>query len=330
MFLIGLDHRWAGIQNRLKTAGGIVFLLGILSLILAPFVGSLAFDNLWSVEPLTYIGAVLAAVGLGVVSISYTVNSVMNKSHGVEAGNNGFHDWSEVTQRYFDLFDHDLGRPIRRISGKERELRAVLKFAGAETDPNVQELLDEIEMQTPNFRLMLSNIQVLVQLEGPDRSTRPQAVEPSELIRKIVDRYTLVAEQSDKEISWWAEPSEFGLVYSDGSAIEHIVTNLVDNAVRFADSHIEVTLSKNDTHFMIRVWDDGPGIPSQYARHIFDHGWTPEVARREEKSSSGLGLFIAQTLASQWDGGLILESVAGSDENHHTSFILEMPMNPEE
>ena len=57
MFLIGLDHRWAGIQNRLKTAGGIVFLLGILSLILAPFVGSLAFDNLWSVEPLTYSGA---------------------------------------------------------------------------------------------------------------------------------------------------------------------------------------------------------------------------------------------------------------------------------
>ena len=328
MFPIRLYHRWAGMQNGFKTAGGIVFLLGILSLILAPFVGSLAFDNLWSVEPLTYIGAVLAAVGLGVVSISYTVNSVVNKGRDDDASNNnGFHNWSEVTQRYFDLFDHDLGRPIRRISGKERELRAVLKFAGAETDPNVQELLDEIEMQTPNFRLMMSNIQVLVQLEGPDRVAQPQPVEPSELIRKIVDRYTLVAEQSDKEISWWAEPSEFGLVYSDGSAIEHIVTNLVDNAVRFADSHIEVTLSKNDTHFIIRVWDDGPGIPSQYAQHIFDHGWTPEVARREEKSSSGLGLFIARTLASHWEGGLTLESVAGSDENHHTSFILEMPMN---
>ena len=93
-------------QNRLKTAGGIVFILGILSLILAPFIGSLAFDNLWSVEPLTYIGAVLAALGLGVISVSYTVNSVINKRRGDEAGNNnGFHSWSEVTQRYFDLFD---------------------------------------------------------------------------------------------------------------------------------------------------------------------------------------------------------------------------------
>ena len=316
-------------QTRFKTAGSIVFLLGIISLILAPLIGHLTFDSLWSVEPLTYIGAVLATVGLGVVSVSYTVNGVINKRlEGAASNGNGAHNWSEVTQRYFDLFDHDLGRPIRRISGKERELRAVLKFAGADTDPNVQALLDEIEMQTPNFRLMMSNIQVLVQLEGPDRVAQPQPVEPSELIRKIVDRYTLVAEQSDKEISWWAEPSEFGLVYSDGSAIEHIVTNLVDNAVRFADRHIEVTLSRNDTHFVVRVWDDGPGIPDQYAEHIFNHGWTPEVARREEKSSSGIGLFIAQTLASHWEGGLTIESVTGPDENHHTSFILKMPMNP--
>ena len=167
-------------QTRLKTAGSIVFILGILSLILAPLIGHLAFDSLWTVEPLTYIGAVLAAIGLGVVSISYTVYGAINKGQGNENGNNnGVHSWSEVTQRYFDLFDHDLGRPIRRISGKERELRAVLKFAGADTDPNVQALLDEIEMQTPNFRLMMSNIQVLVQLEGPDRLAQPQPVEPS-------------------------------------------------------------------------------------------------------------------------------------------------------
>ena len=153
-----------------------------------------------------------------------------------------------------------------------------------------------------------------------------QAIEPSELIRKIVDRYTQVAGQADKEITWWSEPSEFGLVYSDSSAIEHIVTNLVDNAVRFATSHIEVKLTKNPTHFYIRVWDDGPGIPSHYAQHVFDHGWTPEVARREEKSSSGLGLFIARTLANHCEGDLTLESVAAPDPNHHTAFLLGLPL----
>ena len=234
--------------------------------------------------------------------------------------------WAQVTQQYFDLFDHDLGRPLRRISGKERELRAILQASEKAADPNVEALLDEIEIQTPNFRLMMSNIQVLVQLESPNGSIRCQPVEPSEVVRKIVDRYTTVAEQANKEITWWCEPSEFGLVYSDGSAIEHIVTNLVDNAVRFATSHIEVKLTRNPSHFFVRVWDDGPGIAPQYVRHVFDHGWTPEMARREEKSSSGLGLFIVQTLAKRWQGDVTLESVFGPGPDHHTAFLLGLPM----
>ena len=314
-------------QIRIRIVGGLVFLLGITSLVLAPLIGSMAFSSLWSIEPLSYIGAVLGFLGLGVVSLSYLAPGLIARRRAGDAfyGTNG-QRWSQVTQRYFDLFDHDLGRPIRRISGKERELRAVLQFSGADTDPNVQALLDEIEMQTPNFRLMMSNIQILVQLEDPNSEVRTQPVEPSELIRKIVDRYTLVADQTGKEISWWAEPADFGLVYSDSSAIEHIVTNLVDNAVRFAESHIEVSLSKNLTHYHVRVWDDGPGIPAHYAQHVFDHGWTPEVVRREEKSSSGLGLFIARTLASRCRGNLALETVAEPDPNHHTAFLLGLPL----
>ncbi|MFQ6030552.1 MAG: sensor histidine kinase, partial [Dehalococcoidia bacterium] len=306
----------------------VVFLIGVFSLILAPIIGSKAFNSLWSVEPLSYIGAVLASVGLGVIALSLTIPGALAKRRGgVITDGNNVQRWSEVTQQYFDLFDHDLGRPIRRISGKERELRAVLQFSGADTDPNVISLLDEIEMQTPNFRLMMSNIQVLVQLEGPKTSYQVQPIEPSELIRKIVDRYTPVAEQSEKEITWWAEPPEFGLVYSDSSAIEHIVTNLVDNAVRFATRHIEVKLTKDLTHFFVQVWDDGPGIPTHYAEHVFDHGWTPEVARREEKSSSGLGLFIAKTLANRWEGNLALQSVSTADPDHHTAFLLGLPLN---
>jgi two-component system heavy metal sensor histidine kinase CusS len=190
----------------------------------------------------------------------------------------------------------------------------------------VKDLLDEIEKQTPNFRLMLSNIQVLVQLESPEEPARLQPVEPSELIRRIVDRYTSLAAEANKEITWWSEPSEFGIVYSDSAAIEHIVTNLVDNAVRFATSQVEVKLTKNPSHFFIRVWDDGPGVAPQYTPHIFDRGWTPEVARREEKSSSGLGLFIARTLAQRAGGELTVESVVAPEPDHHTALLLGLPL----
>ena len=156
---------------------------------------------------------------------------------------------------------------------------------------------------------------------------RKDPVEPAEVIRKIVDRYLAVATESNKDVTWWSEPSEFGIVYSDSSVIEHIVVNLLDNAVRYAASQVEVKLSKNPSHFFIRVWDDGPGIAAAYVPHVFDHGWTPEVARREEKTSSGLGLFIARTLAKSSGGDITIETVAAPADEHHTAFLLGLPLN---
>ena len=248
------------IQTGARIIGGLVFLAGVISLVLAPLIGKSVFATLWGVEPLTYIGAVLVIAGLGVTSLSYLITGVMaRKSSRDTVGTETAHRWSQITQQYFELFDHDLGRPLRRILGKERELRAVLQSQGPAADSPVGELLDEIERQVPNFRLMMSNIYVLVHLESPDAPGPPQPVEPADVVRKLVDRYTPVAAQSQKEITWWAEPAEFGIVYSDSSAIEHIATNLVDNAVRFATTHVEVKITKNPSHLFVRVWGRWPG-----------------------------------------------------------------------
>ena len=141
-----------------------------------------------------------------------------------------------------------------------------------------------------------------------------------------MDRYASLGSGARKEISWWSEPSEFGIVYSDSSVIEHAVTNLIDNAVKFAAGQVEVRITKNPTHFFIRVWDDGPGIGAQYLQHIFDRGWTPEVARREERSSSGLGLYIARTLVQRYGGDMTVESGPEPEPEHHTAFLLSLPM----
>ena len=294
---------------------------GLVSIVLAPFVGDTAFDRLWGVEPLSYIGAVVLLVGMAALTLSYILAERSDKRVVGGGNDDDGGRWSEITQQYFDLFNHDLGRPLTLILARERELRTAL---GGSSDDLYSELMDEIERQVPNFRLMLANMQVLVTLEAPEQLAELQAVEPSEVIRRIVDRYSAVASEADKEITWWSEPEEFGIVYSDNSAIEHITTNLVDNAVRYGEGHIEVRLTRNPTHFFIRVWDDGPGISAQYLPHLFDRGWTPEVARRDEKSSSGLGLHIARTLATRYGGDLTVESVTGPQADHHTAFLASL------
>ena len=303
---------------------------GVIALALGPIIGKNLFEGLWGVEPLTYLGAVAVILGLGLVAMSYAATRALSKgANGADpsvASPPDMQQWSQVTLHYFELFHHDLGRPLRRILGRERELRALMQSEVASQSPAVKELLDEIERQAPSFRLMMSNIQVLIQLEAPGAPERLHPLEPAEVVRRIVDRYSSVAAGAGKEITWWSEPSEFGIVYSASSAIEHVVANLVDNSVRFATTHVEVKITKNPTHFFIRVWDDGPGIPAQYRPHLFDRGWTPEVARREEKTSSGLGLFIARTLARRYGGELTVESIIAPDSDHHTAFLLSLPL----
>lgn len=315
-------------QSIAKALGLLTLAVAAACFVLAPLIGEVLFASLWGIEPLTYIGAALLAVGLTVLLLAFALPQMMRKDSSITQRET--QDWSSVTQQYFELFDHDLGRPLRRILGKERELRAYLRASenGVNNDANndeIIELLDEIEMQAPNFRLMMSNIRVLIQLEAPDSSFEPQPVEVSEVVRRIIDRYNPVAAEASKSITWWADPPDFGIVYSDSAAIEHIVTNLVDNAIRFAHSQVEVGLTRGTSHFSIYVWDDGEGVAAHYRPHVFDRGWTPAVARREEKTSSGLGLYIAHTLSTRYGGNLTIESAISAGPDDHTAFVLTLP-----
>ncbi|MCH7481627.1 MAG: HAMP domain-containing histidine kinase [Chloroflexi bacterium] len=318
-------RRWLA-SGRLRVAAAALAAAGTLSAALAPLLGEAVSESLWGIEPMAYAGGVALIAGLGLLTASYAARGMSAGGPAASGEGQAPERWSEITQRYFEVFHHDLGRPLSRIVGKERELRAALQERSGEIDPAVADLLDEIERQAPNFRLMMSNLQALIQLEGGPTTVREDAVEPAEVVRRIVERYHGVAVEAGKQITWWSEPAEFGIVYSDGSAIEHIVTNLIDNAVRFAAGEVEVKLTRNPTHFFVRVWDDGLGIPAQYVAHLFDRGWTPEAARRDEKVSSGLGLFIAQTLAARQRGGLTVESVTVPDPDHHTGFLLSLPL----
>ena len=188
------------IFTSIKIGGGIVALAGLVLMLLAPLIGKNIFDFLWAVDPLTYLGGVLLIIGLGTVAGTYVglERTKRNAREGIN-GHSRAHSWSETTLQYFQLFDHDLGRPLRRIAGKERELRAVMQANPEASDPGVVDLLDEIERQTPNFRLMMSNIQILIQLESPESVEELQPVEPNEVIRRIADRYSPVAQRQERK-----------------------------------------------------------------------------------------------------------------------------------
>lgn len=308
----------------LKIAGFAVTVIGLLFILLSPIVGeSISSGTLWYIEPIAYVGAGIFI--LGALIIFAVIQFLPSRlSDAVDD-----RTWSQVTQDYFDTFAHDMGRPLRRILGKQREARALLNETGEVTQHMVGELLDEIENQAPNFRLMIENVRVLVDLEDDSAAPAVEPVDAAAIVRNVSDRYTPIARERGLELVWWCEPSEFGLVYGDGSALDHVITNLVDNAAKFAEGHIEIRLTRSDSSFLVRVWDDGSGIAESHLAHVFDRGWTPELSARSEKQSSGLGLFIANSLSERCGGELLVESQQsnGVVAEHFTTFTLSLPLD---
>lgn len=319
-----LPSRRAGGHPLIAYAGIALAAAGLATMVVSLFLPlTWLFPEPWSVEPLSYVGIAGVVVGLAIAVAGYA-GSGGRRGNG--NGLNGVDDWSRLTEQQFETFQHDLGRPMRRILGKCREVRGVLATTGEDVSIVVHELLDEIEEQAPSFRLMMGNMQLMINLETPDAPTERYPVEPTAVVSRIVERYTGQAAEQGKDIAWWSEPEEFGLVYSEAAALEHIIANLVDNALRYGGDYIEITVTRDSDKFRVCVTDNGPGIPDHYRPHLFTRGWTPEMGRSEEKTSSGLGLYISRTLAHRYGGELLVASVAAPQPGHHTAFTLTLPI----
>jgi signal transduction histidine kinase len=90
----------------------------------------------------------------------------------------------------------------------------------------------------------------------------------------------------------------------DREDILELLGNLLDNACKWADSEVLLTITRQETHFCIVVEDDGPGIPEARREEVFSRG-----ARLDEQiTGHGLGLGIVRDIVQAWGGNLQLQA----------------------
>lgn len=92
-----------------------------------------------------------------------------------------------------------------------------------------------------------------------------------------------------------------------------IFRQLLSNAVKYTPEGgtITVLISKNKQGIYLSLKDSGIGIPMQDQRRIFDKGFTGENGRKSEQHSTGLGLYLAHSLAKKLGHDLTVESTEG-------------------
>lgn len=111
------------------------------------------------------------------------------------------------------------------------------------------------------------------------------------------------------------------LLYADGHYLERALQNVLVNAKKYAQQHIQLTLTEHKQHWQISVDDDGPGIPPELRQQILQPFFRIEASRNKQAGGFGLGLAIVQRVV-QWHQGSV--TVADSAQGG-ARFVLTLP-----
>jgi two-component system, OmpR family, sensor histidine kinase KdpD len=201
-------------------------------------------------------------------------------------------------REFLAVVTHDLKSPLTSIVGYVRLLKQLGENATVE---QAKEFNRIIEKQAAR---MLDMIEQLLMATSLEEGARVLSREPLDLRAVVGEEVAAFAGVLGDRVIDMRMPEDLPAVYGDRSAIEHILANLLDNAVKYSPdgTAIEVEAEAAPEEVRISVANAGKGIPDDMLPAVFERYKRGDGEARE--GSVGLGLFIVRSL-TQGHGGRV-------------------------
>lgn len=254
-------------------------------------------------SPVAWLSYALLFIGLTVLIISQYHQTIQRKNnrrmeifeHKKE---------KEIYQAKIEFFTnvaHEIRTPLTLIKGP---MEKMIKAAGEV--PALEKNLKIMDRNTDRLLNLTNQLLYFRKTEIHGFSLNFVKANISEILHDVNLQFMLAAEQ--KEIIYETVlPAEPVYAYIDLEAFYKIMSNLVDNAIKYGKQTVKVTLTVNEQQdqFMVRMLNDGNKIKPELALHIFEPFFRTKEA--EMKQGTGIGLSIAKSLAELHKGSLKLE-----------------------
>lgn len=233
-----------------------------------------------------------------------------------------FHDITEL--RRLELVRRDF---VANASHELRTPAAVLQ-ANAETlldgaldDPQAaRRFVEAMHRNSTRLTSLLSDLLDLSRIEAGRYAMDPGRFGVSEAFARVIETLGTLAEEQGVGLSWQA-PAEL-IVLADQGALDQVLLNLTDNAIKYTPSGGSVVLRAElrDDWVQMKVCDDGPGIPEEHRGRLFERFYRVEPGRSRTLGGTGLGLAIVKHLTQSMGG-----SVGFEPGEPGSVFWLELP-----
>lgn len=212
---------------------------------------------------------------------------------------------------------HDLRTPLSIMKGYAETLQ--LK-GQALSIPEKEKYLDIILDSTEKLNQLVTQLFEYSKLESNEIKPLKEPFSISELVQDTLMKYDMIL--AKKNLSLVSDlAKQVPLVHGDVSLIERVITNLMDNAIKYTPEGgtIKVEIDSDADHVKVCIRDSGPGISRSEQKQIFERFKKAESGQK--KTGAGLGLAIAKKIMDMHASQIKVES----KPNEGSAFIFSLP-----
>jgi len=258
----------------------------------------------WSLAGMLFSGALLVVIMIREI---HRGDELLRKSHAQEtalvSARNAAEQANAAKSRFLVAANHDMRQPLQSLSLYTAALQGTERTAERETI---------CEEMSGAIQAMGTMLDVLLDIENlEDGHVRVEATEfPVADLLAVVERdFRLPAKE--KGLDMRVVPSSL-TIRSDPVLLERIVQNLVSNAVSYTREGTVVVGCRRSRHQVrLEVWDNGVGVAEDDLQTIFEDYYQVDNPARDRRKGLGLGLAIAQRIASLLDHRIVVHSQLG-------------------
>lgn len=212
---------------------------------------------------------------------------------------------------------HDLRTPLTSISGHASNLLA----NGVDFDENTKtRMYEDIYEDSMWLISLIENLLSVTRIEEGRMNLQPVPELIDEIITEALSHVNRKSKEHQIEVY---NSGEFVFVKVDVKLVVQVLINIVDNAVKYSPkgSKIKIVTEKKQDMVIVKVTDDGPGIPDEIKPKIFDMFYSGANTVADSRRSLGLGLYLCKTII-QAHGGTISVS---DHKPQGTTFTFTLP-----
>ncbi len=222
-------------------------------------------------------------------------------------------------QEFVANVSHELKTPMTSM-----KVLAASLLSEENVDPAVyREFLEDIDSEIDRENKIISDLLALVKEDRTNIDLEMTETDINELAETVMKRMRPIAEIADIAMTLINRREVHAEV--DSTRINLVLTNLIENAIKYNREHGEVTVTvdADEEYFTLSVADNGIGIPEEDQARIFERFFRVDKSRSREIGGTGLGLSITKSAILRHHGTISVESKEGEG----TTFTVRIPLH---